>query len=263
VINAQSAINFVLSSGDPVELARLRYLLDGEPPAPAIIQQLFTDQREDGGWSPFWAADYSSLDATCFRLGQAEQLGLNVNEFEINRALNFLVQRQQGDGSWEEDARVAEQAPPWATPGDLAAHLYLTANCGFWLVVWGDTPDHVLKAASYLQRYLNETGQMPSFVHTHWLAAGLWYRLHLQYADHVFGFLSQQISSLPVSNLAWLLSTLLLAGVPAEHSLIQRASSLLMKQQKQDGRWLSEDGPERDVHATLESLRVLRICHRF
>lgn len=32
--------------------------------------------------------------------------------------------------------------------------------------------------------------------------------------------------------------------------------------QEPDGRWSSEDGPQRDVHTTLEALRVLDLCHR-
>lgn len=52
-MNRQAAITFVRSTGDVTELARLCYLLDGEPPAPAIRRQLLAGQRVDGGWSPF------------------------------------------------------------------------------------------------------------------------------------------------------------------------------------------------------------------
>src|SRR5579859_2299383 len=74
-----------------------------------------------------------SLDATCFRVAQAEQFGMTAKEAAIRDALTFLALRQRDDGSWEEEDHVAELTPPWATPGDLAARLYLTANCGFWL----------------------------------------------------------------------------------------------------------------------------------
>jgi len=58
-------------------------------------------------------------------------------------------------------------------------------------------------------------------------------------------------------------STLLLAGVPSDHPLLEHAASRLGQQQEQDGRWPSEDGPARDVHTTLEAMRVLRFCSRF
>ncbi|WP_201377751.1 hypothetical protein [Ktedonobacter sp. SOSP1-52] len=141
-MNRPAAITFVRSTGDVVEQARLRYLLDGEPLALTIRQQMFADQQEDGGWRPFWASDYSSLDATYFRLAQAEQLGLSTNEAEIASALIFLTQRQRKDGSWEDEEQMAEQTPLWAMPGDLSARLYLTANCGFWLTALADSSEN-------------------------------------------------------------------------------------------------------------------------
>jgi hypothetical protein len=69
-VDRQAAITFVRSAGDLIEQARLDYLQGAEPPPEPVRQQLFQGQREDGGWSPFWASDYSSLDATCFHLAQ-------------------------------------------------------------------------------------------------------------------------------------------------------------------------------------------------
>ena len=261
-MNMRAAIAFVRANGDSVEQARLDHLLNGKPPDPVIVQQLFAGQRTDGGWSPFWAADYSSLDATCFRLAQAEQFGMAAQEPAVHHALTFLAQRQREDGSWEEDEYVAQLAPPWATPGNLAARLYLTANCGFWLATLMETPVNASRAADYLQQHLDGNGQLPTFLHAHWLAGSLWYRLGRKEAKRVFNYLERQLPVLPASNLAWLLSTLLLAGVQPSEFIIRQAVSLLEQLQEQDGRWTSEDGPERDVHATLEALHVLRLCGR-
>lgn len=262
-MNSQAAIAFVRSKGDLVEQARLRYLLNGEPPAPSITQQMFAGQRTDGGWSPFWTPDYSSLDATCFHLAQAEQFGLTSKETAIRDALAFLAHRQRADGSWEEEEYVAELTPLWATPGNLAAHLYLTANCGFWRAALAEATEDVRQAASYLQRHLDASGQLPTFLHTHWLAGGLWYRLRRQEANRVFSYLERHLPELPASNLAWLLSTLLLAGVPPHDPLIEQAASHLEQYQEHDGHWPCEDGPERDVHTTLEAIHVLHLCNRF
>lgn len=261
-MNIRAAIAFVRANGDSVEQARLDYLLNGESPDPAIVQQLFAGQRMDGGWNPFWAPDYSSLDATCFRLAQAEQFGMAAQEPAVRDALTFLAQRQRDDGSWEENEHVAELAPPWATPGNLAARLYLTANCAFWLATLTETPVNASLAADYLQNHLDSDGQLPTFLHAHWLAGGLWYSLGRKEAKRVFDYLEQHLPVLPASNLAWLLSTLLLAGAAPPESIIKQAASLLEQLQEQDGRWTSEDRPERDVQATLEALHVLRLCGR-
>lgn len=261
-MNIQAAIDFIRANGDPVEQARLSYLLDNAPPSQVITQQMFAGQRADGGWSPFWAPDYSSLDATCFRLAQAEQFGMTAQETAVRDALTFLAHRQRDDGSWEEE-HVAELTPPWVTPGNLAAHLYLTANCGFWLAALSKERVNANQAAEYLQKHLGNDGHLPTFLHAHWLAGGLWYRLGWQEAKGVFGYLERQLPMLPASNLAWLLSTLFLAGVPPSEPLIEQAASLLEQHQEQDGRWISEDGPERDVHVTLEAIHVLHLSKRF
>jgi Squalene-hopene cyclase C-terminal domain len=263
VVDVESALAFVAHQGNNVEQARLGYLLAQEAPSQAVISQLLAGQRDDGGWSPFWAQDYSSLDATCFRLAQAEQLGINHSHAAITRAIQFLALRQQADGSWEEDTAAAAGAPRWVRPGDVAARLYLTANCGFWLAMSGEH-DGATKAATYLQARLDENGHMPSFPHTHWLAAGLWYRLNWQEpAERIARHLGQQLAELSASNLAWLIITLRCAGVPARHTVVDEAASLLEQNQHQDGRWPSEDGADWDVHVTLEALRARRLCGRF
>src|SRR5688572_15556386 len=76
VFDAARAIAFVEAHADPSERERLRALLDGAVPSEATADAVLTGQRVDGGYAPFWAPDYSGLDATCFRLALAEQLGI-------------------------------------------------------------------------------------------------------------------------------------------------------------------------------------------
>ena len=259
-MNFEKAVKFVGDNGNEVEQARLDYILAGEHPSEEVIANLFAHQQIDGGWSPFWADAYSSLDATCFRLSQAEQLGITESDNTIRRAVNFLAQRQISDGSWDEDEKVADLAPPWAKPGDLSAKLYLTANCGLWLALLGNPDNRALKAAEYLQAYLDRDGHLPSFLHAHWLAGGLWYKLKWQAATRVFDYLSKRIGSLAASNLSWLIITMCAAGVPTSHHLVNEAVMLLDRSQQEDGYWESEDGPGQNVHSTLEAVRALWLC---
>ncbi len=262
-MNVEAAITFARSTGNPVEQARLQYVLDGSIPPPEVRLQLFAGQREDGGWSPFWAPNYSSLDATCFRLAQAQQLGISTADAAVQRALALLAHRQRPDGSWEEDAEVADLAPHWVTPGVLEARLYLSANCGFWLTVWADSREHAGRAANHLRGYQEDGGQMPGFVPTQWLCGGLWYSLQRwEEAESAFSAIASRLADLHASNLTWLLSTLLLAGVQLDHPLIQQAASRLEKLQEPDGHWSSEDGPAQDVHTTLEALHTIQLCRR-
>ncbi len=257
MFDRQGAISFVQRHGTAVDQARLAYALTGAPAPAEALAEVFAGQRADGGWAPFWAADYSSLDATCFRLAQAEALGALGAE-AARRALAFLAGRQQGAGAWEESAEVAEVAPPWARPGDAAARLYLTANCGFWLALADAASEAAARAAATLAAAMDADGRLPAFLHTHWLAAGLWWRVgRRDTARSALAYLATRLPDLAASGLAWLLTSLDLAGLPPDDPLRRAALARLADLQAPDGRWPSEDGPWRDVHTTLEALRVL------
>jgi hypothetical protein len=257
----ESAVSFVRKHGSPVEQARLEYLLGGLSPSSEVASSLIAGQREDGGWPPFWAPDISSLDATCFRLAQAEALGLipagSAPHATAVRAAGFLARRQGSDGSFEEEASQAAAAPAWTAPGDLAARLYLTANCGFWLVELGESQS-ASHAADHLQAHLGSGGELPSFLQAHWLAAGLWQKLgRNEPARQVCAMLRSRLSELPASSLAWLSVALRISGLPPGQPLLEEASARLVQLQEPDGRWPSEDGPFFDVHTTLEAIRTL------
>jgi hypothetical protein len=259
-------VTYVREHGDEFDRARLELLVDNGPLlSPEQEQHLLAGQRPDGGWAPFWAPEYSSIDATCFRFAQAESSWIAFVDPTFVRASIFLRSRQRPDGSWEEDESVRELAPPWARPGESAPRLYLTANCGWWLAnatlrnfVSADAGAQ--RAGTYLEQHLAEDGSLPSFLHAHWLAAGLWIRLgRNDLADRLLDYLTTRISdNVPASSLAWMLTTFAGLFTFDKHPLlIQKATTLLKSQQRADGSWESEDGPDRDPYVTVEALRGL------
>ena len=264
-IDFDRAAAWVRAHGGAFDRARLDMLLEvGRPLSSDLRQRFLAGRRADGGWAPFWAPDYSSLDATCFRLAQCEGLGITFEDADCARAVVFLRARQRADGSWEEDAGVAELAPPWATPGELAPRLYLTANCG-WLVAEASvhstfvTADEAAqRAGAYLEGQMAPDGSLPSFLQTQWLAAGLWIRLGRDdLARRVLAALTEQLNEeVPAGALSWMLTTLG-RTLGFEPPVIPRAAALLMARQRADGSWASEDGPERDAYVTVEALRAL------
>jgi len=260
VADHEAAVVFIQSNGDELERARLRRLLFGATPPPQVVDQLLAGQQANGGWTPSWAPDYASIDATCFHLAQASQLGV-VDEPAVKRATGFLIARQSNDGWWEEERIVAQQAPPWAKPGELHARLYLTANAGLWLAVLSAGAADAAaanRAAAYLAAHVSTDGRFASFLHTHWLAGCLFWRVGDEdLARSVFDCIHGRLQDLAASNLAWLGVSLFTAGVPREHALARAAAEVLQHEQQPYGRWVSEDGPQNDVHTTLEALHVL------
>ncbi len=263
-MNAQRAINFVNTHGTPTEKARLRFIWNGTPANDDEVIQLFEGQREDGGFAPPWASDYSSIDATCFRIAQAEQLGVTATHPSLQVALAFLLARQNGNGSWEEDSKVAESAPIWAMPGDKAAQLYLTANSGFWVAQSKASGEATELASSFLKLRVNDSGEMPSFLQTHWLAGALWAKLgDRDYAPRMIRYLGDRVDKMALSELAWMILAFSLAGLPANHALMYSAAIRLNKMQDPTGPWRGEQKDKNnDVHVTLEALRALKLCNR-
>ena len=116
-------------------------------------------------------------------------------------------------------------APPWATPGDLAARLYLTANCGWWLANARaySMPEYEAEAAragAYLERHQAADGSLPSFLQTHWLAAALWIRLEWGQSDlpeqatRTLDYLATQLDDeTPAGALGWMITTFAPLGV--------------------------------------------------
>jgi hypothetical protein len=263
MVNLDRARLFIHNNGDAVDKARLEFILDNITPSSEIFTQLFSSQRQDGSWSPFWKPDYSSLDATCFRLAQANQFDMGEDENAFANALAFIVTNQLPNGSWEEDPSVATNAPFWVKPGDLKATLYLTANCSYWTSISHKYRGVAKKGARYILGSLDENGYLPSFLQTHWLSGGLWARLGMKRpTERILGYLKTRISELSANSIAWMLSALLSASVAVNHTLIQSAIPKLTSFQQNDGRWQSDDGEDFDVHTTLEALHGLKLSSR-
>jgi hypothetical protein len=151
-------------------------------------------------------------------------------------------------------------------PGTLAARLYLTANTTYWLTRLLPDDEHAVatRGTVVLDAHLDASGQMPTFLPTHWLAAGVWYRLgQRELAERVLSALPGRLDeSTPASSLSWLITCLRAVNVPADYLAVSKALSLLEACQRTDGGWTSEDGSTADVHTTLEALRAVRLCRQ-
>ena len=110
MVDLDAAIGFVVAHGDPVDRARLSWLRSGAVPPPEVFEKVEMGQTRDGGWPAFWAGDVASVDATCFRLGELDDLGgldrpparpeENEHAMLIARAAEAFRAEQRPDGSW-------------------------------------------------------------------------------------------------------------------------------------------------------------------
>lgn len=273
MVDFEAAMGFVIAKGDPVDRARLSWLRTGTPPDPELVARSEAGQTADGGWPAFWADGVASVDATCFRLAELDDLGA-LGRPSVRHALDWLANRQRSDGTWEEDVALAEIAPPWARPGDPEACLYLTANAAFWLSVAGPEARSagpldnrpggayagvVAKAAQALRGSLRPGGTWPSFLVTGWLGAAVLHRQEMYYEAALMQMvLAGRLPDMTPADVAWLAAALRRAGVAADDQLLAAARARLTQTQRSDGGWTSDDGEQFDIQVTLNAIRAFR-----
>jgi hypothetical protein len=254
-----AAIGFVVARGDQVDRARLSWLRSGIAPSTEVLAKVEYGQTASGGWPAFSGGKVPSIDATCFRLAELDDLGA-LDRDPARKALAWLASRQQPDGMWEEDPALADDAPDWAQPGNPEARLYLTANAGYWLAVSGSpAPEVVARAIQAFRATLREDGSWPSYLVAGWLGGALLYHAEWFYeAAQIQVILAERIPQLSPANVADLAATFRRAGMSHEDWLLAAARKRLTETQRSDGGWSSDDGDAFDVHTTLTAIRALR-----
>jgi hypothetical protein len=268
VVDIDAAIGYVVAHGDPVERARLSYIRAGTAPPPHVVERITSEQTPSGGWPASGDGTVPSVDATCYRLAELDDLG-GLHGPEVARALTWLAGAQRDDGTWQEDASLATEAPPWAVPGDPEATIYLTSVAGFWITVAEVTahPHHespaqhggvLAKAAKWVVEQLRPDGTWPSFLAAGWHAAGLLHEQQLFYESArmqlVLGDRLDGMSPADVASMAAALRRVNLG----DDWLLQAARKRLGDSQRNDGGWDSAEGPIFDVNTTLTAIRACR-----
>ncbi|GAB3176060.1 hypothetical protein GCM10027259_18500 [Micromonospora palomenae] len=273
VVDMDAAIGFVVAHGDAVDRARLSRLRTGAPVPVELLDAAEAGQTPDGGWPAVLDGAVGSVDATCFRLAELDDLGA-LGRPAARHALDWLAARQLPDGGWDEDPSLAGLAPEWARPGDPEARFYLTANAGFWLTVAGldaraaGPLDHrvggayagVVQAAAHaVAAQLAPDGGWPSFLPAGWLSAAVLHRQEMYYESaRIQAVLAERIPKMSPADVAWLAATLRRVEVGEEQWLLVSARRRLAETQRSDGGWDSDDGHQFDVHTTLRAIRACR-----
>ncbi len=258
------AIEYVRRHGNAREKEALRLLFEPGPPSPTVVRDLFANELPRGGWT-YPGCEIGSVNETLWRLTQAREIGLDAGHPSVMSALSFLLRVQNPDGSWVEDARLSSKCPPWGAPGNPAASVYLTASAAYVAaILMGTSLPEVRRASEYLSAMLESDGWLPSYLHTHWLAAGLlWKTGEKDLADLVIGYLRSRLGpDTPTNNLSWAAVTLLEAGFPSEHPFAQVLLDLLEARQAEDGHFDSEDGEAWFAHSTWEALKAFALGGR-
>lgn len=271
MVDLDAAIGFVVAHGDEVDRARLAHLRTGAAPDTALVEVVEAGQLPDAGWPGWEGAQVSSIDATCFRFAELDDLGA-LGRPACRQAMDWLAVTQRADGTWEEDAALADSAPPWAAPGDPEARLYLTANAAFWLSAGGLTARAggprdarvggayagvIASAAQAIADSLAEDGSWPSYLVTGWLGAAVLFGQGASAGSaRMRAVLARRLDDISPAGVAWLACAMRRLGVPVDDHLLGAAYRRLAATQQSDGGWPTDDADAFEVHTALAAIRA-------
>jgi hypothetical protein len=257
-------VSFIEENGSELEIARFRHLFYGVRPEPDVVQPFIELQNDDGGFPcKLMPGKPSSVNDTIRGVWWLDELGLLASS-SADRAFKHLFAVQKEDGGWDENPAAAEYGmPPWASPGDLRARMYLTAQCGHWLAVRGHTRHPAfVKARDFLHAHRDEDGRFYGYLHTTWIATSAFVAAGEEYQEVVEqglrALMAKPLSEWLDSQVSWALEVLGRVGLSKEEPFVEQGLAVLLHREEVNGRWVSEDGEAYTVNATIGALNALK-----
>lgn len=264
MLDLERALAFVTRRGNSIERARLASVLFGEQPSEASLRELAGLQKANGGFA-YWVREVSNICDTAYVLQWFDDLKAYRGPI-VERACQFLLERQLDDGGWDEVEEVLVHDPPeWMIPGRVETRVWLTAFCAHMLIRFGYAEAPGTRCPSdFLLANADETGRLVGYLRATWLALPMLafypgpdsepFQRALAVTEASF---SRDWNG---AYLAWLLRCLQDSELSGDHRLVARCLDELERKQRVDGSWAPEEGEseEQSANATVAALRALK-----
>lgn len=265
-LDIQKAIAFIEQKGTKLERYRLRYLLGKEKDRDFPLRYLKGLQNNDGGF-PYEdeRGKLSSINSTGINLALMVELGLKESDI-CKKTVKYLLDVQHEDGSWDENKTINKYDPPfWNTPGDLKTKMWLTANISNYLIQLSYKQSQALgKAKQFLLKNRDEEGKFAGFLHSTWIAIGVFGQLEgidSEIVRKALKVMDQNLDRLEdgASDFVWFLECLYVAEISRDNHLVRKCIDKLNELQRTDGAWPSGNGEKYTASTTLAALRILKM----
>lgn len=264
----KQAIDFVCKNGNILEKARLDVILGRKKPVKSVIRMIANLQNKDGGF-PYnmekgKPSTISDTTVALIWLNDLKMLDSDIGK----KAIKHLISLQKENGSWDENPEISSYNPPvWMIPGDKKTIVYDTTYSAFWLGISGHRESLSFKKAyNFLIEYQNESGRFEGFLHSTRIGASViamvedWesdrVRTAIKYLDDV------DSDKWVASQISWMLWCFVIADGPKDNSFVRKMLQELIKRQRKNGDFASEDGDEFAVNATLEAIKVILLYEK-
>jgi len=265
MLNIQKAVSFVEKNGTILEKYRLHFLTGKEKNDEIPLQYLKNIQNVDGSF-PYNSekGKSSCVLTTSYYLGLMVELRLGSSDV-CERTINYLFRIQGKDGDWSENEAIKQYNPPfWDTPSDLKTTMWLTANITNYLIQLGYNNSQVVqRAVHFLLKNRDEEGKFAGFLHSTWIAIGVFGQLQGSESEVVkkaLKVIDENIENLRdgADDFAWCLECFYVAGLTKENPTVKKCIEELIHLQQENGAWLSAGGEKFAVSTTINVLKVLK-----
>jgi len=265
-LNAQKAIRFIKENGTALEKYRLGYLFGKEKNNELPLVYLRELQNDDGGFPYNGEKDKeSSVNFTSVNLSLIAELGLSESDV-CRRTLEYLLNIQGEDGSWDENKAINQYSPPfWNTPGDLKTRMWLTASILNHLTQLGyGKSQAVRKGVEFLLKNRDGEGKFAGFLHSTWIAVGVFGQLEgadSEVVKKALRVIEKNLSQIEdgASDFTWCLECCHVAGISKEESVVKKCINKVIELQRENGAWASID----EKHVVSTTINVLRVSKMY
>ncbi len=263
-MDIKKSIEYVKTFGNEIEKARLAAILWDEKPTATVLQKLSLFQKSDGGFS-YWVKEISNICDTCYILEWFDDLKV-YRGLIVEQACQYLLDHQQEDGGWDEvEAIIKFKTPEWMIPGRIETRVWLTAYCAHVLIRFGYAEaEGTYCPTDFLVANCNESGRLVGYFRATWIALPMlafYPGPDVEQFNKALKVVESNFSpEWAGSYIAWMIHCFKDAGLPVNHSLVNRSIFELKRKQNMDGSWDPEEGEgeEHRVNTTILAIRALK-----